>query len=327
MSIKMDVTRKLLKAKKDINKKRLSNIEHFSSIYDILEINDNSRNAPNVIKKIALANLKVTNIKLSNVKCIKFEPKHTKYFSKTTMHNDYVFLYIHGGGFANGLAEQGAYFIKSFMRQTGICTISVDYSLSPEVLFPTALNEIYNVYLELLKTYKHNKIIVGGESAGGNLALSLMLKLRDNNKPMPKMAVLASPYLDLTNTGESYTQNENSDPLLTKKQTSFMSTAYIVGNKVELLPKNAFINPLVSPIYADLTGLPPMFISVCEDELLYSDSLTLYNNCLRDKVKAKFHTNKNCFHAYLILGDFFIESKNATKTCCDYVKKVLKLNN
>lgn len=324
MSLKMDVTRRLLRAKKDINRRRLNKTDHFSSIYDILEINDNSRNAPNVIKRIALSNLKTQEVEIAGVNCIKFEPKHTKYFANTKILDDYCFLYIHGGGFVNGLALQGAYFIKAFMRETGIKTISVDYSLSPEVKFPTALNQIYDVYLELLKTYKHNKIIVGGESAGGNLALSLMLKLKENNIKQPKMAIFASGYFDLTNTGDSYVTNEDSDPLLTAKQTSYMSTAYLIGNQVKLLPPNKLSNPFVSPIYADLTGLPPMFISVCEDELLYSDSLTIYNNCLRDKVKAKFHTNRNCFHAYLILGDFFEESKKATKECCDYVKKICK---
>ena len=326
MSLKMDVTRRLLRAKKEINKKRLTKTDHFSSIYDVLEISNNSRNAPNIVKRIALANLKTTAINLAGVNCIKFEPKKTKYFSNVTFRDDFCFLYIHGGGFVNGLALQGAYFIKTFMRETGIKAISVDYSLSPEVVFPTAINQIYDVYLELLKTYKHNKIIVGGESAGGNLALALMLKLKENNIKQPKMAILASGYFDLTNTGESYTLNENTDPLLTKTQTSYMSTAYLIGNQVKLLPPKALSNPLISPIYADLTGLPPMYISVCEDELLYSDSLKVYNNCLRDNVKAKFHTNKNCFHAYLILGDFFLESKKATIDCCNYVKKICRLN-
>lgn len=321
----MEVTRRLLRAKKDINRRRLNKTDHFSSIYDILEISDNSRNAPNVIKRIALSNLKTTEVKIADVNCIMFEPKKTKYFANTKILDDYCFLYIHGGGFVNGLALQGAYFIKTFMRETGIKAISVDYSLSPEVVFPTALNQIYNVYLELTKTYKPNKIIVGGESAGGNLALSLMLKLKENGEKLPKMAIFASGYFDLTNTGDSYVNNEESDPLLTSKQTSYMSTAYLIGNQVKLLPPEKLSSPLVSPIYADLTGLPPMFISVCEDELLYSDSLTIYNNCKRDKVKAKFHVNRNCFHAYLILGDFFEESKIATLECCDYVKKILKL--
>ena len=77
MSLKMDVTRRLLRAKKEINKKRLTKTDHFSSIYDVLEISNNSRNAPNVVKRIALANLKTTAINLAGVNCIKFEPKKT----------------------------------------------------------------------------------------------------------------------------------------------------------------------------------------------------------------------------------------------------------
>jgi len=182
---------------------------------------------------------------------------------------------------------------------------------------------------KILEMEKPDSILpnLGGQT-GLNIAMELEEQgyLKENNIKQPKMAILASGYFDLTNTGESYTLNENTDPLLTKTQTSYMSTAYLIGNQVKLLPPKALSNPLISPIYADLTGLPPMYISVCEDELLYSDSLKVYNNCLRDNVKAKFHTNKNCFHAYLILGDFFLESKKATIDCCNYVKKICRLN-
>lgn len=324
MSLKMEITRKLLKAKKDSMRKRLTNTEQFNSIYDILEINDHSRSAPNIIKKIALRNLRTTEIKLANVNCVMFEPKNTKYFANTKIKNDHCLIYIHGGGFISGLALQGTFFIKAFMREVGIKTIAINYSLSPEVLFPTALNQIYDVYKELLKTFSHNKIIVCGESAGANLALALMLKIRKNKIPQPKMAILASGYFDLANSGESYILNEDSDPLLTKKQVAFMSTAYIMGNKVKLLSPDDTSNPLISPIYANLAGLPPLFISACSDELLYSDSQTIYNNCLRDNVKAKFHVSKNCFHAYLIMGNFFYESKIATKECCKFVKEIFK---
>ncbi len=322
MSIKMELTRKALRVKKEFNKKIFAG--ELTSIHQALSINE-TRDAPYIIKKIAFSNLKIQKQTIANVNVFSINPKKTKYFANTTMLNDYCLLYIHGGGFVSGFALQSAYFIKSFIKQTGIKALAVDYSLSPEVVFPTALNQIYDVYLQLIKTYKPKNIVLMGESAGANLALSLMLKLRNSKKPLPKMGILASGYFDLTNSGKSYYLNAESDPLLIPPQTALMATAYVAGNCILPLAKEELVNPYISPIFANLKGLPPLFISACEDELLFSDSETIYNNCLRDNVKCKFNITKNCFHAHLILGDFFAESKAVTEDCCNYVKQILKI--
>lgn len=321
----MKVIRRLLKLRKELDLKKKSN-GRFNSIYDVLEINDNLRNTSQVIKNIALKELIVTPLTIANVPCFKMQPnfKH-KYFSKTPSNPEILFIYIHGGGFVNGFAEQGAYFIKAIERRIGCVAIAIDYKLSPEVTFPFALNQIFNVYKDIIKNHKPNKIILGGESAGGNLCLALMLKIKDENLPYPKLAIISSGYLDLTNSGISYVINEESDVSLSNTQTPYMSTAYMIGNKVKILDKEILKNPFVSPIFGDFTGFPPIFFSVCTDELLYSDTITAYEKCKASKVKCKLSTNKECFHAYLALGDFTDESRIASNEMAKFVKSVMRL--
>lgn len=328
MSVKMNVIRKLLKLKKDSDLKK-QNKKEVTSIYDVLQMSFATRDTFKVIKDIALKEMIVKKTEIAGVDCLDVKPNFKlKYFSKSPKNPYHLFLYVHGGGFVGGFKEQGAYLLKAMARRIGCNAISVGYSLSPEVIFPTALNEIVEVYKEVIKTYNPNNIILGGESAGGNLCMALMLKLKELNLPMPKVAVISAGYLDLTNSGESYTKNEDTDFSLSNTQMPFMGAAYALGK--ESLTENEKLllqNPLISPVFGNYSGFPPTFFSVCEDELLYSDTLTAVQNCKRDGVEHELYTAKNCFHAHLIMGDFFAESKKACNHMAKFVANKLNIKN
>lgn len=322
----MTITRKLLAARKEVVLKPKNKIES-ASIYDILDISNKSRNTLQLLKDIAAKELIVTRQEIAGVKCVKFQPNFKlKYFSNTPHHPEILMIYIHGGGFVGGFIEQGTYFIKAVERRIGCTCLAIDYDLSPEVLFPHALNQILNVYTEIIKWHKPNKIILAGESAGGNLGTALLLKLKELNLPMPKMFVNASGFMDLTCSGESHKNNENTDYSLSLKQLNYMAKAYVVGDdKHNNEYKHLLQNPYVSPVYADVTGFPPTFFSVCTDELLYSDTITVVNNYKKAKVKHKLTTNQKCFHAYLIMGDFFEESKINSNELAMFIKTIFRL--
>lgn len=320
----MELTRKVLRIKKNADAKKADIISN--SIYDVLEINNKSRNVPNGIKRFAMRELTTEHTYIANVHCLQFKPRlKLKFYKDTPKNSDLLYFYIHGGGFVGGFPEQGTYLIKSLSQRFGLSTIAVDYTLSPEAVFPYSLNQIVNVYKEIIKTHSPKKIILGGESAGGNFCIALLLKLREEHIPMPKMCFLASPYLDLTQSGESYVTCAESDVSLSKKQLEYMARGYIFGNDLTNNNLEKLYNPFVSTIYADLKGLPPTFINVCEDEVLYSDSLTCYRQLKEAHVRTKLVTNKNCFHAYMILGDFFEESSLATDELSKFIKSVFKI--
>lgn len=326
MSLKMELTRKVLRVKKTADAKKANVVSN--SIYDVLEINNKSREVPNTLKKIAMRELNVTHTYIANVHCLEFKPRlKLKFYKNTPKESDLLYFYIHGGGFVGGFPEQGTYLIKALAQRFGLTTIAVDYTLSPEAIFPYSLNQIVNVYKEIIKTHNPKKIILGGESAGGNFCIALLLKLKEEKIPMPKMCFLASPFLDLTQSGESYTTCAESDVSLSKKQLEYMAYGYVFGNDITKINPELLYNPLVSTTYADLKGLPPTFISVCEDEVLYSDSVKCYQQLKEGKVRTKLVTDKNCFHAYMILGDFFEESSKATDQLEQFIKSVFKIKN
>ena len=328
MSVKMNVIRKLLQVKQSSDRKK-NNKKEVVSTYDILKLTFDSRDINDKIKTIALKEMVINQTTIANVPCLEVKPKlDLKYFLETPKNSHLLFFYVHGGGFVGGFKEQGAYQLKAMARRVGCNCLSVGYSLSPEALFPTALNEILEVYKEVLKTHSPENIILGGESAGANLCLALMLKLKELGLPQPRVATLSAGFFDLTNSGESRTLNQTTDYTLTPEQLQHMARLYVAGEN-DLAPETHELlkNPLVSPVFGNFEGLPPMFFSVCTDELLYSDTIMAYNNCLKCGIETDLHLAEKCFHAHLNMGDFFAESRLACNHMAKFVAKVLNINN
>ncbi len=327
MSVKMNLLRQLLKIKQNSDKKK-NNKKEVVSTYDILKLTFDSRDINDTIKNIALKEMVVNQTTIANVPCLDVKPNFKlKYFVETPKNPNLLFFYVHGGGFVGGFKEQGAYQLKAMARRVGCNCISVGYSLSPEALFPTALNQIIEVYKEVTKTYSPENIILGGESAGANLCLALMLKLKELNLPQPKVAVLSAGFFDLTNLGDSRIKNQKTDYTLTPEQLQHMARLYVVGeNEFTTETANLLNQPLVSPVFGNFEGLPPMFFSVCTDELLYSDTVLAHNKCLECGIETHLHLAEKCFHAHLNMGDFFAESRIACNQMAKFVAKVLNLN-
>ncbi len=177
---------------------------------------------------------------------------------------DALLLYLHGGGYFGCSAETHRP-ITVWFALHGFRVFAPNYRLAPENPFPAAVDDAVSAYRGLLANgHSAQRLVVAGDSAGGGLALSLMLALRAAGTPLPAAAALFSPWTDLAATGESIRTNAARCPMFNGEDIG-PSARYYLGNAD---PRN----PLASPFYADLSGLPPLLIHVGADETLRDDS-------------------------------------------------------
>jgi acetyl esterase/lipase len=173
-------------------------------------------------------------------------------------------LYHHGGGYMFGSAKSHRHLVSRLASAAGIVGYNMDYRLSPEHAYPAALDDALANYKYVLSTgIAAQDIIVGGESAGGNLTAALLLRIAKEGLPMPGGGYLLSAWLDMSAKGESY--GTRPDPMLSLQSMLGAASAYLGGA--------APADPMVSPVLANLEGLPPLLIQVGSDEVLLSDSL------------------------------------------------------
>lgn len=182
-----------------------------------------------------------------------------------------IVLFFHGGGYVFGSAKSHRGLTFKLAQETQANIFSVDYRLAPEHPFPAAVEDAVAAYKWLLDNGADpTKIVVSGDSAGGGLSLALMLSCKERHLPMPAASVLYSPFTDLAATGSSLETNEPTDVMFKKVYIAEGAKRY-TG---EADPKT----PLISPLYADLSGLPPTLIFVSDNEALYDDSTRLHDN-------------------------------------------------
>jgi epsilon-lactone hydrolase len=182
---------------------------------------------------------------------------------------DRVLLYLHGGGYSLGSIASHRKLVGHLAKTAGLRALSVEYRLAPEHPFPAGLDDAITAFGWLLEEgFEAAHIGVGGDSAGGGLALATALALRERGLPAPAGLVLLSPWTDLASTGESLTSNIGNDLLLRQiPEDAPGITAYAGANDVK--------NPLISPLYADFTDFPPFIVHVGGHELLLDDSTRL----------------------------------------------------
>jgi acetyl esterase/lipase len=180
----------------------------------------------------------------------------------------HVVLYFHGGVYVLGDAFQAAGLASQIGRRTGATVISVDYRLAPEHPYPAAVDDALAAYEALL----HNgtapsDIAFAGESAGGGLAVATLVNARDHGLPLPAAAYVMSPYADLTLAGTTIDTKSKADPLLSRELLQPRVPDYTAGQDAAL--------GLISPVFADLSGLPPLIIQAGTHEVLLDDAVRL----------------------------------------------------
>ncbi len=201
-----------------------------------------------------------------------------------------VMLYLHGGGYTCGSLDYAKGFGSLLAIKSGIRVFAPAYRLAPEYPFPAALEDALESYRYLLtKGYAPEKITVAGESAGGGLCYALCLRLKEEKLPLPGSIIAISPWTDLTSSGESYEINKDIDPSLSAETVKYYAKCYSDNPQ----------HPLVSPVFADLTGMPPSLIFAGGDEILRSDAEILHERLLAHGCKSRLHVKAERWHAYI----------------------------
>jgi monoterpene epsilon-lactone hydrolase len=221
-------------------------------------------------------------------------------------------LYLHGGGyFACSPTTHRA--ITGALANRGFRVFAADYRLAPEHPFPAAVDDALSVYKALLaEGVSPMTLVIAGDSAGGGLVLATLLAAKAAGLPMPSSALLFSPWTDLAATGESLKSNLRRDPML-RGERVFEATGFYVNGAD---PKN----PLISPLYGDLSGLPPLCIQVGDGEVLRDDSVRLADRAKAAGVKVYFKIWKNVPHVWQLFQFFLPEARAAVAEASAFAK-------
>ncbi len=203
----------------------------------------------------------------------------------------YVILYCHGGGYSTGSSLYARTLTGKLTTSTSMDVLSFDYRLAPENPYPAAVTDAMKVwnYLMLLG-YGARDIILAGDSAGGNLALSLVLKLKEEGRLLPRGLILMSPWTDLTSSGKSHVTKAGIDPVLDAGYLAEMIHNYADGQDLT--------DPFISPLFGDYDGFPPTYIQVGSNEILLDDSMMLYKKLLKANVSVKLDVFKGMWHVF-----------------------------
>lgn len=209
----------------------------------------------------------------------------------------YVILYCHGGGYSTGSSLYARTLTMKLAASTSMDVLCFDYRLAPENPYPAAPEDAMKAwnYLMLLG-YGARDVIIAGDSAGGNMALSLVLRLKEEKRLLPRGLVLMSPWTDLTASGRTHQSKAEVDPVLNAEYLERMIQNYVSGQAGEA-PVDLH-DPAISPLFGDFNGFPPTYIQVGDNEILLSDSTMLHKKMIQANVSVKLDIFKGMWHVF-----------------------------
>ncbi len=229
-----------------------------------------------------------------------------------------MILYVHGGGYVSGSCNDHRGFVSKFAKRTGVKNLVYEYRLAPESPYPAALDDSVRIYEWLLASgYKSQNILVAGESAGGGLCLALLLALKERKIPMPAAAVAISPWTDLSCSGESYKTKNKVSPAPPDSWLVF-AKHYAAGHAPD--------RPFISPLFGDLTGLPPLLINSGTDDELFDDGEKFAEKAKAAGVEVSFRKGKGMIHCYPLLAPMFPEATEAMDEIVTFIHQQLRIN-
>ncbi len=226
-----------------------------------------------------------------------------------------MILYCHGGGYATGSCRYARSVTAKLTAATGIPIVAFNYRLAPEHPFPAAIEDVMLVWDYFMREgVGAENVIVTGDSAGGNLALELLLNLKKQKRRFPKALVLFSPWTDMTSSGASHQEKAQLDPVLEKNYLDRMIECYAGEHDLN--------DEELSPLFADFTGFPPVYIQVGSNEILLDDSRRLCKKLLKDKVLARLDQYDGMWHVFQMAP--FKRSYDAIKDAADFIFEICR---
>jgi monoterpene epsilon-lactone hydrolase len=226
--------------------------------------------------------------------------------------SDGVILYLHGGGYVFGGPDSHRDIACRLCVTTNRPVLLLDYRLAPEHRFPAAVDDATAAYQWLLESRDPSAVAVVGDSAGGGLSLALMGRLKSLNLGLPKAAVLLSPWTDLAATGESVHANAEADAMISPEALARFAELYLADQD----PRD----PQASPLYADLSGLPPMLVIVGSHEVLRSDSDRIVERIGTAGGQAELSVWPDMPHVFPILASIIPEGRQAIEEMSGFIR-------
>jgi monoterpene epsilon-lactone hydrolase len=225
-------------------------------------------------------------------------------------------LYLHGGAYSLGSIAIHRDFIARLAIATKMRCLAINYRLAPENPFPAALKDVTITYHWLLdQGFANKKIMIAGDSAGGGLSLATIISLRDAGETLPAGAICISPWFDLAMTGKSINEKAEHDPILSAASLK-MYADYYAGERPTT-------DPLISPLYAELMGLPPILIQVGSDEILLSDAIRLTDKAKQSGVDVTLRIWDEMFHVFQLIS-FLPETRKALTQIAKFVDQYIE---
>jgi epsilon-lactone hydrolase len=213
-------------------------------------------------------------------------------------------LYLHGGAYVSMSARTHRSVTSRLAAGSDTSLFALNYRLAPEHPFPAALEDARSAYRALIAAGIHpSRMALAGDSAGGGLALALLVALRDEDDPLPAAAVLFSPWTDLAGAGDSIVANSATDALF--------FGSWVASQARHYLGDTPATNPLASPVYAELTGLPPLLIQVSDSEVLLDDSRRVVENAKAVGVEATLQIWPRVPHGWQLFAPILPEGRTA----------------
>ena len=231
--------------------------------------------------------------------------------------NSRVLLFLHGGGYCSGSIVSHRRMVSEAGRAGGVRTLAIDYRLAPENPFPAAVDDAVTAWYFLRRQgIAAEHIAIGGDSAGGGLSLAVALKLREVKEELPACLWLVSPWTDLTMSGPTLITKDAVDPLMHKGYLYELAEAY-------LGPAADRKNPFVSPLFANLTGMPPTLVQVGSAETLLNDATRLATAAGEADVPVTLEIWPHMIHAWHLWNAHLESGREALGDAGSFMRKHL----
>lgn len=242
-----------------------------------------------------------------------------EWISPANVPEDNAILYFHGGGFRLGSLTSHRDLMAQIALASGCRVLAINYRLAPEHRFPAALDDALAAYGWMLdRGLKSENVAFAGDSAGGNLVLAAMLALRERGLPLPVSAVLMSPWTDLAATGSSYVSRAEADPIHQRSMILALAKNYLGG-------QGDPYDPRVSPLYADLAGLPPLLIQVGDRETVLDDSVMFADLARAAGVDVSLEVWDGMIHVFQMFGAELPEARQAIASIAGFLNRHLHI--
>ncbi|WP_439636416.1 alpha/beta hydrolase [Oceanicaulis sp.] len=249
--------------------------------------------------------VKIESTTLAGLNALSFTPDD---------HRPGLLLFLHGGGYCLGSSKSHRPLVTRLAKALKIKAISVDYRLAPEHVFPCAVEDGTSA-LNWAMSHSDGPVLIAGDSAGGGLALASMLRQREQGRPMPQGVYLISPWTDMTASGESTRTRAKSDPMLKPDWLMAGAALYLEDTPAD--------TPEASPLFAELTGFPPVFIQTGDAEILRDDSIRFAEKLEQAGVPVQCEIWETLWHDFPLFAPLLPEADMALERLTQWAEPIL----